>query len=83
MLDAAQSQFEGKAGVGRKMQRRGGRGGRKWKGLTDGGRQIDTEKGLVLSQFYLSSFRLACEPHQTSVIIPCQLAWNRVAFCEG
>lgn len=82
MLDAVQSQFEGKAGGGKEDAEEGSkRGGGKWKGLTDGGRQIDTEKqGLALSQFSLTSFRLASEPHQTSVIIPCQLAWNGAAF---
>lgn len=86
MLDAVQSQFEGKVGGGTEDAEEGStrQGGGKWKGLTDGGRQIDTEKqGLALSRFYLTSFRLASEPHQTSVIIPCQLAWNGAAFCEG
>ena len=39
-------------------------------------------KDRALSQFYSTRFRLASEPHQTLVIIPCQLARNRVAFCE-
>lgn len=69
---------------GRKGDAEGGESGREEKGLTDGERQIDKEKeGLVLSQFYFTTFRLASEPHQALVIIPCQLARNRVAFCEG
>lgn len=43
--------------------------------MTDGRRQIDTEKqaALVLSLFPSTGFRLASEPRQTLVIIPCQL----------
>lgn len=45
--------------------------------MTDGRRQIDTEKqALVLSLFSSTSFRLASEPRQTLVIIPCQLAFR-------
>lgn len=45
--------------------------------MTDGRRQIDTEKqALVLSLFSSNSFRLASEPRQTLVIIPCQLAFQ-------
>lgn len=45
--------------------------------MTDGRRQIDTEKqaALVLSLFPSTGFRLASEPRQTLVIIPCQLGF--------
>lgn len=52
--------------------------------LTDGGSQIDWEKqGLALSRFYFAGSGLASEPHQTRVIIPCQLAREEGGFLWG
>lgn len=79
MPDAAQSELR-REGVGGGA----GRSGSEEKGLTDGERHTDKEKQrLALSQIYLTSLRLALEPHQTPIIIPCQLARKRVAFREG
>lgn len=69
--------------MGRKTQRRKKRKKRKRREPTEGNRQIEKEKqGLVFSQIYFTCFRLASEPHQTLVIIACQLVTNRVAFRE-
>lgn len=57
-------------------KREGGGGERGKRGTGDGLGERNA------ARIHFTRFRLACEPHQTLLIIACQLVMNRLAFSE-